>query len=180
MTSIKKICTTAVMISLCCILPSLFHMVGAGSTFAPMHIPVLLCGLICGSWYGACCGVIGPVLSSLLTGMPGPTVMVSMVPELIAYGLITGFMMRKVYTKHVAADLYISLVTAMLAGRVVAGIAKALFYMGTGEVFTLSLWISGHFITALPGIVCHLVIIPILMMALYRAKLIPARYNPAK
>ena len=175
MTSIRKICVTAIMIALCSILPVMFHMAGLGSTFAPMHIPVLLCGLICGSWFGLGCGVIGPVISSLLTGMPGPTVMVSMVPELMTYGVITGLLMRFVRTGKFSADVYISLTAAMLAGRIVAGIAKALFYMGTGTPYSLSLWISGHFVTALPGIACHLILIPILMMALRRAKLIPAR-----
>lgn len=179
MTSIKKICVTAISIALCVILPILFHMAGLGSTFAPMHIPALLCGLICGGWYGVGCGIIGPVLSSILTGMPAPTIMISMVPELITYGVVSGLMMRIVRTGKLGADLYISLVTAMLAGRIVAGIAKALFYMTTGEAFTFAIWISGHFVTAMPGIICHLIVIPILMAALYRAKLIPARYSNA-
>jgi len=180
MSSIKKICVTAIMIALCCILPTMFHMAGLGTAFSPMHIPVLLCGLICGGWYGICCGVIGPVLSSILTGMPGASMLVSMVPELITYGLITGLMMRVVRTGKLPADLYISLATAMLAGRIVGGIAKALVYMGSGEAFTLAVWASSYFVTALPGIICHLILVPILAMALYRAKLIPARYSAAK
>lgn len=176
MTSIKKICVTAVMIALCCILPMLFHSVGLGTAFSPMHIPVLLCGLICGGWYGLGCGILGPVLSSILTGMPGATMLVSMLPELMTYGIVSGLMMSRVRTGKLTADLYISLGTAMLAGRIVGGIAKALFYMGTGETFTLSVWVSGYFVSSLPGIVCHLIVIPLLAMALHRAKLIPARY----
>lgn len=180
MTSIKKICATAILIALCCILPAMFHMAGLGTAFSPMHIPVLLCGLICGGWYGLCCGIIGPVLSSILTGMPGASMLVSMVPELIAYGVVTGLMMRVVRTGKLTADLYISLTAAMVAGRIVGGIAKALIYMGSGEAFTLAVWASSYFVTALPGIICHLILIPVLMMALYRAKLIPARYSRAK
>ncbi len=177
MSSIKKICVTAIMIALCCILPTMFHLAGLGTAFSPMHIPVLLAGLICGGWYGLCCGVIGPVLSSILTGMPGATMLISMIPELITYGLVTGLMMRYVRTGKLTADLYISLSTAMLAGRVVGGIAKALFYMGTGEAFTLAVWASSYFVTSLPGIICHLILVPLLVMALHRAKLIPARYS---
>lgn len=180
MSSIKKICVTAIMIALCCILPTMFHMAGLGTAFSPMHIPVLLCGLICGGWYGLFCGVAGPILSSLLTGMPGASMLLSMVPELIAYGLITGLAMRLVRTGKLTADLYISLIIAMLAGRVVGGIAKALVFMGSGEAFTLSVWVSSYFVTALPGIICHLIVVPVLVMALYRAKLIPARYSRAK
>lgn len=180
MSSIKKICVTAIMIALCCILPTMFHMAGLGTAFSPMHIPVLLCGLICGGWYGLFCGVAGPILSSLLTGMPGASMLLSMVPELITYGLITGLVMRFVRTGKLTADLYISLIVAMLAGRVVGGIAKALVFMGSGEAFTLSVWVSSYFVTALPGIICHLIVVPVLVMALYRAKLIPARYSSAK
>ena len=177
MSSIKKICITSIMIALCCILPMMFHMAGLGSTFAPMHIPVLLCGLICGGWFGACCGLIGPIVSSILTGMPAPTILISMVPELITYGIVTGLLMRIVRTGFRSADLYISLVSAMLIGRVVAGVAKALLYMSNGESFTIALWVSSHFVTALPGIICHLILVPLLMMALYRSRLIPARYS---
>lgn len=180
MTSIKKICVTAIMIALCCILPTMFHLAGLGTAFSPMHIPVLLCGLLCGGWYGLACGVIGPVLSSILTGMPGASMLVSMVPELVAYGLITGLVMRFVRTGKLTADLYISLIAAMLAGRIVGGIAKALVYMGSGEAFTLSVWVSSYFVTALPGIICHLILVPILVMALYRAKLVPSRYSQTK
>ena len=85
--------------------------------------------------------------------------------------------LRFVRTGKLSADLYIALVTAMLAGRAVAGVAKALLYMSNGEAFTIALWVSSHFVTALPGIICHLILVPLLMMALYRARLIPARYR---
>lgn len=176
MTSIRKITATAILIAMCTILPMAFHLIGAGSTFAPMHIPVLLCGLICGGWYGLACGVIGPVISSILTGMPAPTILVSMIPELITYGVITGLLMRVVRTGKFTADLYVSMVVAMLAGRIVGGIAKALFYLGTGSAYSLGLWASGYFVTSLPGIIVHLVLVPVLMLALKRAKLIPERY----
>ena len=103
------------------------------------------------------------------------TMLVSMVPELMAYGLITGFLMGKVKTGKTLADLYISLGAAMILGRVVAGIAKMLLYMG-GEGYSVGMWISAHFVTAVPGIICHLVVIPILVSALMRARLLPKRY----
>lgn len=176
MSAIKKICITAICIALCCILPTAFHSVGLGATFSPIHIPVLLCGIICGGGYGAACGLIGPLLSSMITSMPGPAMLPSMVPELIAYGLIAGLMMKLVHTKKVYADLYISLATAMLLGRVVGGIAKALVYMGSGESFTLAIWAAGYFVGTAPGIVCHLILIPVVVAALMKARLIPARY----
>ena len=176
LSTIKKLCITAICIALCCVLPTAFHSVGLGTAFSPMHIPVLLCGIVCGGLYGTICGILGPVLSSVITSMPGPAMLVSMVPELIAYGLVSGVLMSIVRTKKVTADLYISLACAMLLGRVVGGIAKVLLYMGTGEGFSMAMWVSSYFVAAAPGIVCHLVLIPILVLALMKARLIPARY----
>lgn len=177
--SVKRITVTAVCVALCCVLPMAFHAVGLGTTFSPIHIPSLLCGLICGPVYGALCGFVGPLLASVITGMPGPAVLPSMVPELMAYGLVAGLLMRFVRTGKTTADLYISLGAAMVLGRVVGGAAKALVYMGNGEAFTLAVWVSGYFVATLPGIVCHLILIPVLYYTLVRAKLIPGRYGKA-
>ncbi len=175
MSNIRKICITAICLALCCVLPTAFHSLGLGTAFSPIHIPVLLCGLICGGSYGTICGVVGPLLSYMLTGMPGAAMLPSMIPELAVYGLMSGLLMRFVRTGKLYADLYISLGAAMVLGRIAGGIAKAVFYMGTGEAFTLAVWASSYFVSTLPGIICHLILIPILYTALIRAKLIPAR-----
>ena len=177
MSSVKKLTVTAVCIALCCVLPVAFHAVGLGTALSPMHIPALLCGVLCGPVYGLLCGFAGPLLSSVINGMPGPAMLPSMVPEIMAYGLVTGLMLKLVRTKNTTADLYIALGTAMIAGRVVGGIAKALVFMGTGESFTLAVWVSSYFVATLPGIVCHLILIPVLYWALVKAKLIPSRYE---
>ena len=176
MSSIKRATITAVCIALCYILPLVFHAVGAGSVFSPMHIPVLLCGLICGSGYGVFCGVAGPVLSSVLSGMPTATQLIYFVPELMIYGFVTGLMMKLVHTKKLLPDLTISLITAMLIGRIVGGVAEAMFYLGSGQAFTIAAIAAGYFVTTLPGILCHLIIIPILVTTLMKARLIPSRY----
>ncbi len=177
MTSVKRICLAAACIALGVVLPSAFHSVGLGSILSPMHIPVLLCGLICGGTYGLICGIVTPVLSSLITSMPGPTMLISMVPELAVYGLVAGLLVRFVRTGKGLADLYIALGGAMILGRVVGGIAKAMFYMGTGEPFTLSMWVTGYFVEAVPGIVCHLILVPVLVLTLERARVITKRFT---
>ncbi len=108
----KNLVLTAFCIALCIVLPMAFHAIGAGATFLPMHIPVLLCGLLCGWPFGAACGLIGPLLSSLLTGMPPafPT-LPAMMLELCAYGVLTGLFYRKL-----RGNLYLSLIGAMLGG----------------------------------------------------------------
>lgn len=176
MSSIKKLCITAICISFCCVLPAAFHAFGLGTAFSPMHIPVLMCGLICGGGYGAVCGFIGPILSSIITGMPPATGLVSMVPELLFYGAFSGLCMQMIRTKNVFADLYIALISAMLLGRVVGGIAKALFFLGNGNKFGISMWVSSYVVGSLPGIIAHLVLIPGMVFVLMKAKVIPDRY----
>ena len=176
MSSVKKATITALCIALCYVLPVVFHATGLGSAFSPMHIPVLLCGLVCGSGYGIFCGIAGPVLSSVLSGMPTVTQLIYFVPELTVYGFVTGLMMKLVRTKKLVVDLYISLAVAMFAGRLVGGIAEALFYLGSGQTFTLAAVAAGYFVTTIPGIICHLIVIPILVTTLMKARLIPNRY----
>ncbi len=181
MTPVKKLCICAICIALCCILPTAFHAVGLGTALSPMHIPALLCGLLLGPVYGAVCGVVGPVLASLTTGMPPMMRLLHMAPELCVYGLIAGLMMGFVHTRKLAADLYISLVAAMIVGRIVGGLAQWLVItiMGSQQVFTIAVWIASYIVGTLPGIVAHLVILPALVIVLEKAKVIPARYAAA-
>lgn len=172
---VKKAVITAACIALCVVLPMAFHAIpNSGSIYCPMHIPVLLCGLICGWSFGLLCGLAGPVLSSLLTQMPPFAYLPGMMIELAAYGLITGIMMQVVRTKHLYADLYISLIIAMLGGRIIAGIAKALIFAGGS--YSVAAWTTAYFITAWPGLVIQLVLVPAIVIALERARLIPVRY----
>lgn len=175
MSTVKKSIITAVCIALCVVLPQVFHAIPeAGSIYCPMHIPVLLCGLITGWSYGLLCGLAGPLLSSLITGMPPVAMLPAMMIECAAYGALTGVMMQLVHTKKIYADLYISLIAAMLGGRVVAGLAKA-FIFSAGQ-YTMAAWVAGSFVKSLPGIIVHLAVIPSIVYALMRAKLIPSRY----
>jgi len=179
MSRIKKACICAICIALCYVLPIALHSLGLGSVLSPMHIPVLLCGLVCGGFYGLFCGIAGPVLSSVLSGMPPAAMLVTMIPELMIYGLFTGLMMKWVRTGKLLPDVYLSLVAAMVLGRIVGGIAKALFIavMATGDAFSIGIWATSYFVGTLPGIVVHLVLIPLLVTVLMKTKVIPTRYT---
>ncbi len=173
---VKKIIITALFIALCVILPMAFHTIpNAGSILGPMHIPVLLCGLICGGYFGLLCGITGPILSSVLTGMPPAAILPCMIAELAVYGALTGFMMKFVHTKKLYVDLYISLITALICGKIVAGVVKALIFSPGG--YSMAVWVTGYFITALPGIIIQLALIPAIVVALEKSKLIPGRYT---
>lgn len=175
MSAIKKSIITAVCIALCVVLPQAFHAIpNAGSIYCPMHIPILICGLICSWQYGLFCGITGPLLSSLFTGMPTMAYMPQMMIECAVYGLIAGLMIKLINTKKIYADLYISLITAMLSGRIIGGIAKALIF-ARGET-TIITWATSYFVTALPGIIIQLVLIPTIVFALMKANLIPMKY----
>ena len=176
--SVKNMTLTAVCIALCVVLPIAFHSIpDAGSVFLPMHIPVLICGMICGWPYGFICGLMGPLLSSALTGMPPIAILPAMMLECGTYGMVSGIMLELVHTKSTYGDLYISLVTAMLAGRVMSGIAKALIFM---PGMSMTAWITASFITALPGILIQLVFLPSVVLTLMKAKIIPVRYTKGK
>lgn len=174
MSSVKQMVLTAVCAALCVVLPIAFHSVpNAGSVFLPMHIPVLICGLICGWPYGLICGLIGPLLSSVITGMPPTAVLPSMMVECGVYGLTASLVLQFLRTGNTYADLYLALIAAMLAGRVVSGIAKALIF---SRGLTMSAWVTSSFVTALPGIVIQMVFLPSVVFALMKAGIIPVRY----
>ncbi len=175
--SIRQICITGICIALCYVFPLAFHAVGLGKALLPMHVPVLLCGMLCGGVYGMICGIAGPVLSSALTGMPSPAALVSMAPELAVYGLASGIAYRLVQTKHPIADLYISLIGAMVLGRIVKALIHALFYLGSASGPSLLSWVGSDLAGTVPGIICHLVIIPALIVALERTGIVPRRLH---
>lgn len=171
----KKLNVSAICLALCVVLPVLFHAVpNAGNIFLPMHIPVLICGLMCGTVYGAVCGILGPLLSSLITGMPPLSIAPAMMVECALYGLICGLMMKYVKTGKTVLDIYLSLITSMLLGRIVAGLAKALIFTPGVSPFA---WVTTSIITGIPGIVIQLILIPLLITALTKAGLLDKRYE---
>ena len=174
MTSVKKLVFTAACTALCLVLPMAFHAIpNAGQVILPMHIPVLLCGMICGWPFGAVCGLLGPLLSSVITGMPPAAMLPAMMLECAAYGVASGLLMKYVRTGKDNLDLYISLICAMILGRVVAGFAKAWIFTPGVSPFA---WVSTSLVTGVPGIVLQLAVLPLVVKALIRARLIPNRY----
>lgn len=173
MTTVKRLVTTAICAAMCVVLPIAFHAIpNAGTVILPMHIPVLLCGLVCGWPYGLVCGLLGPFLSSF-TGMPPMAVLPGMMVECGVYGMVTGLGMKYIRTGKPMADLYISMLSAMVLGRVVAGLAKALIFAPGTPAFA---WVTTSLVMGIPGIVIQLIVMPLLIAALTRAKLLSKRY----
>lgn len=151
-----------------------------GSMLLPMHLPVLLCGLICGWQYGGVVGFVLPLLRYVLFGMPPifPTGL-AMAFEMAAYGMLVGALYAHSKWQCVVA-LYRSLLTAMVGGRIVWGAVMVVLSGVSGQAFTWQLFLSGAFLTAIPGIILQLVFIPALMVALDRTGMVRfARKNQA-
>lgn len=169
MKNIHKLVLAAMFLAIGHILPFLTGQIPQiGKMLLPMHIPVLLCGFICGWQYGLVVGFVLPLMRSMIWGMPlmFPTA-VCMAFELAAYGTVSGLLYGRVRRRNVAA-IYGCLLTAMICGRIVAGIAK-IFCLGVGaDGFTLQAFYAGSFLNAIPGIVLQLVVIPAILVALSR------------
>ena len=140
-----------------------------GSRLLPMHIPVLICGYVCGWKYGLIVGLVVPVLRSAMFGMPPmmPTA-AAMAFELAAYGAATGILYQKLPKTN--ASLYISLIGAMIVGRLVWGVVSMPLYGIAGKAFSVQMFIAGGFVNAVPGIILQIVLIPVIIMALRQAK----------
>ena len=175
MSQVKRIVIAAVCAALCIVLPMAFHSIpNAGALWLPMHIPVMVSGLVAGPVAGAVTGLLGPVLSSLLTGMPAVPILPSMTCELVVYGLVSGLLCAHVRTGRLPLDLYVSLVGAMICGRIVGGLLQALIF--SAGSYSLAAWAAGYLVTGLPGIVLQLVVVAPVVVALERAGLVAPRY----
>lgn len=138
-----------------------------GNKLLPMHIPILLCGFMCGWKYGFVVGFIAPLLRSMIFGMPMPVVAVGMAFELAVYGTMTGVLYEKL--KKTKLAIFVSLLSAMVAGRVVWGIVSALLYGVQREPFTWNIFVGSALLNAIPGIILQLILIPVLIMSLEKA-----------
>jgi len=169
---VLRLVISALCLSFAYVLPFLTGQIPEiGSALLPMHIPVLLCGFICGWHWGLGVGAIAPLFRSLTLGMPVffPKAL-CMAFELGTYGLICGIMHRLLPKKKLYK--YVSLLVSMVAGRVVWGIVTAIC-LGAGEnAFTFSAFIAGAITNAVPGIIIQIVLIPILVMILDNRKVL--------
>ncbi|MCQ2401863.1 MAG: ECF transporter S component [Lachnospiraceae bacterium] len=164
--SINRMVLSAMLLALALVLPFITgQMQQTGNMLCPMHIPVLICGFFCGPWYGMAVGFIAPLLRFLLFGMP-PVIPIgiAMSFELATYGFVSGFLYKLLPKKK--PYVYVSLISAMLLGRIVWGVVRVILYgLGKSE-FGWKAFVSGAFLNAVPGIILQIVLIPILVMAL--------------
>lgn len=170
--STKKLVNAALMLALGMVLPFLTGQIpSVGSRLLPMHIPALLTGYISGPMYGLLVGFIMPLFRSMIFGMPPmfPTA-VAMAFELATYGFIAGLLYRRMNKN--TGNIYLSLIIAMVIGRFVWGLVSYVLY-GLGEsAFTWQIFTAGAFVNALPGILIQIILIPVLVLALKKGKIL--------
>ena len=163
---IKKMNLSAMFLALAFVIPFVTGQIPQiGSMLCPMHIPVLLCGFICGAPWGLAVGFIAPILRSLTLGMPPlfPTAF-CMAFELAAYGFIAGCLHNKLPKKNL--NIYTSLLSAMIIGRLVWGIAMFSCMGFDTAKFGLSAFLAGAVLNAIPGIILQIVLVPVFVVTL--------------
>jgi len=173
--SLLKMILAALFLALAYLMPFLTGQIPeVGSMLCPLHIPVLLCGFICGWPWGLAVGFIAPLFRSFTLGMPPPfPTAVCMAFELAAYGTAAGLMYKILPRKKL--NIYVALLTAMIVGRLVWGVAMFVFVGLNGGSFTFAAFIAGAFTNAIPGIIVQILLIPILVMVLEKLKMLQAK-----
>ena len=166
---VKKLVYSAMCLALCLVLPFLTGQIPEiGAMLLPMHIPVLLCGFLCGGGWGAAVGFTAPLLRHLIFSMPPMPGCISMAFELATYGLIVGVLHKRLGKS--LKGIYGSLLCAMAAGRLVWGAVQMIIMGLNGGSFPFSAFVAGAVTSAIPGIVLQLVLLPVLVKALDKAK----------
>lgn len=166
--NLRRLILAAMFLALALALPFLTGQIPqVGSALCPMHIPVLLCGFFCGPWYALTVGLVAPLLRFALFGMPPlmPTG-IAMCFELATYGVVSGLLYKLLPGKKVFT--YVTLIAAMLAGRIIWGIARVILAGLAQSEFAWTAFLSGAFVNAVPGIILHILLIPVLVIALKR------------
>lgn len=162
--NIRSLVLAAMFLAIAYVLPFVTGQIPqVGNMLCPMHIPVLLCGFICGPWWGVVVGMTVPLLRSVTLGMPVifPQA-VCMAVELAVYGAIVGLLYQRLPKKKIC--IYVSLLFAMTAGRIAWGIAMYGCLGMKGESFGISAFLAGAVINAIPGIILQIVLIPVFIM----------------
>lgn len=170
-TRILRLTVSALCLALCLVLPFLTGQIPQiGSMLSPMHIPVYLCAFLCGPWWAAAVGAVAPLLRNVLFHMPPVLTAVAMTFELAAYGISAGLFWKlfRRLTNDSFWSIYPALLCSMLCGRVVWGIVRWILAAAGATEFSFAAFLSGAFLTAWPGILLHLLIIPPLVRAVYR------------
>jgi len=146
------------------VLPMIFHMVGLSHVFLPMHLPVLVCGLLVSPVTAFAVGVVTPIASAALTGMPPivPTG-VMMTLELGALGLMASCARR-----YLRLPIFVSVIVAMAAARLVTGLEMLGLAPLMGLKQSPMAYLAASVVSSWPGLALQLVVAPLAAASLGR------------
>lgn len=167
---LRKTALSSMFIALSFVLPFFTMQIEKiGDMLCPMHIPVILCGFICGAPWGLVVGIISPLLRSLVMTMPVmfPTA-IGMAFELGTYGLMAGLLYNALPKKK--PYIYVSLIGSMVLGRIVWGIARIVMFGFDFTKFGWSAFWAGAVVNAIPGIIVQIILIPVIVMIIQNSK----------
>ncbi len=176
--TVQTLAGSAAGLALCLVLPWLFHAVGLGPVFLPMHIPVLVTGALFGTGSGLAVGLLAPLLSALLTGSPptAPPVAQLMTAELATYGAAAGWLRgrllgtpRPASARSLSRPLlleYAWLVGTLLLGRLALAVAASLLGPALGLRVPPAVYVQTAVWTGLPGAFVQLAVVPFLVWRL--------------
>ena len=168
---IRKITYSALYLAIAMVLPFLTGQIPEiGSMLCPMHIPALLCGFVCGWLWGLAVGFISPLLRSLIFGMPTMFAAIAMAFEMGVYGAVAGFLYQVL--PKVKWRVYPVLLISMVLGRIAWGGVQFLLAGLQNTAFTPELFLAGAVLEAIPGIILQIILIPVIVLALEKAKLV--------
>lgn len=125
-------------------------------------LPVVLCGTLCGDFFGLLSGLVVPSASLLL--LPETVFMPDTFGQMIllaASGFFAGWVFRKLRYSIPAAMI------GILAGRIAYGLFMLLFCFFSGTVYTSEAFLSEAVIEVWPGLLVCLSVTPILMRLLH-------------
>lgn len=167
--STRQMVSAAMILAMGVLLPMIFHVFGlAGAIFLPMHIPVLIGGFLLTPVMALFLGVLTPLLSSLITGMPVLfPIAIVMIFELSIYGLVFSIMTGK-YKLNIIMSLFI----AMGLGRISAALSVHIMVLLFGIKMNPFIYIKGAIITGIPGIVIQIILVPMIIKAIKSYKIV--------
>ncbi len=168
---IKNLTLSALFLAIGFLLPMLTGQIPyIGKMLLPMHIPVFLCAMICGERYSGAVGFVLPLARSFIFSVPimYPTA-IAVAFEMGVYGIVTGIIFKRISCGYIKS-IYISMIAAMISGRIVRCIAELILLRLRGNTFALNAFISGTVLNAIPGIAIQLILIPAIMVALKTKK----------
>ncbi|OGN98771.1 MAG: hypothetical protein A2Y89_05725 [Chloroflexi bacterium RBG_13_51_18] len=170
-TNVKTYGIIAVFVMLSVLTPWLFHQFQfAGATYLPMHFFVFVAALTCGWQAGVIVGLLTPLASYAVTGMPALTVLPQIAVEVTVYGMLAGLLRQKLNLRIIW-----SVLGAMVGGRIALLIAVAIVQAITGNVYSplgptattfSAVW--NTVAQSWPGMLIQLALIPVAFWAVSR------------